>query len=209
MSDPSPKPHALVAATSEHALRWRHAPNEISGRGLDATRSATPEERLALAAELEILEVTALDVTYRIASGGRRRDGASRSPELRLTGTLTADVVQACVATLEPVAAHIEEPITIELRAAAEIDPAAPVDPLEEADLEPLDADGSIPLGRIVYEILAAALDPFPRAPGAEFNWTDPADQADAGTAAKPSPFAALARLKTKAASGKDDPDST
>lgn len=208
MTDQPPKPHALVAATTDHALTWRHAPNEFSARGFSATRSATADERRALAAELEILEVTSLDVSYRITSGGRRRDGTSRAPELRLTGTLIATVVQACVATLEPVAARIEEPMSIELRAAAEIDPAAPVDPLEEADLEPLDADGAVPLGRIVYEVLAAALDPFPRAPGAEFNWTDPADRGDTGTAGRPSPFAALAQLKAKARA-KPDPDAT
>lgn len=200
---PPPKPHDIVTATADHALTWTHALADIPARGYQATLSASPQERLALAAELGIIEVTSLDVSYRMTVTSRRRDANNRTSEVRLKGELTAGVVQACVATLEPVPATIVEPINVDLRSASDIDPAAEIDPLEEADLEPLDPQDAVPLGRIIYDILAAALDPFPRAAGAEFKWADTSDAGDA--ASRPSPFAALAHLKDAGAKGKKD----
>jgi hypothetical protein len=70
------------------------------------------------------------------------------------------------------------------------------VDPGEELDPEPIVA-GQIAVGRVVYECLAAAIDPFPRAPGAALDRTSTAP--DGGSSAKPeSPFAVLAKIRTK-----------
>ena len=58
-------------------------------------------------------------------------------------------------------------------------------------DTEPM-TDGRIEAGKLIYEILSAALEPYPRKPGVEFDWVDPKlkDAGDQG------PFAALAKLK-------------
>ena len=115
MKVPPPKPHEIVTATTDHALTWTHALAGIPAGGYQATLSASPQERIALAAELGIIEVTSLDVTYRLTVTSRRRDANNRTSEVRLKGELTAGVVQACVATLEPVPATIVEPINVEL----------------------------------------------------------------------------------------------
>jgi hypothetical protein len=48
-------------------------------------------------------------------------------------------------------------------------------------------------VGRIVYETVSAALDPYPRKSGAEFTWSDPRE---AEAAARANPFALLKKLK-------------
>lgn len=175
------------------ALDWRIALSDVPPRGLESSRTATAGERAALAAALDALDVAALTVGFRIEVAARRRASAGQGALAHLTGTIEAEVVQACVATLEPVTSRIAEPIRVELRLAADIDPLADIDPDEDWDLEPLDPPDIVPLGRIVYEIVASSLDPFPRAPGAAVDWVDPAE---AGGAARSSPFAGLARLK-------------
>ena len=57
--------------------------------------------------------------------------------------------------------------------------------------LEPPDeiVNGQIDLGALTAEFLALGLDPYPRKPGVDFNYRDPADEKD-------SPFAALSKLK-------------
>ena len=72
-------------------LDWNHDGSDISAGGLEMTRTATPEERAALAARLEILGVDALQSTYRIKRMADERG-------FRLRGKLTADVVLACTA---------------------------------------------------------------------------------------------------------------
>jgi hypothetical protein len=77
-------------------LSWVHDIAQSAGSGAARTRTGTPAERAALAAALDILSCDRLDVRYTLKPFGRDR--------YRLTGTLEADVVQACVVTLEPLA---------------------------------------------------------------------------------------------------------
>ena len=49
--------------------------------------------------------------------------------------------------------------------------------------------NGQIDLGALTAEFLALGLDPYPRKPGVDFSYQDPADEKD-------SPFAALGKLK-------------
>ena len=66
----------------------------------------------------------------------------------------------------------------------------------DEPEREPIIA-GQIAVGRVVFESLAAALDPFPRKPGAVLDWQPQVSTGAAGD--KPaSPFAVLANLKPK-----------
>ena len=64
------------------------------------------------------------------------------------------------------------------------------VDLDEDVEVEPVDGKW-LAVGRIVFEELAAGLNPYPRRPGAEFT---PAT--DAAEPAKENPFAVLAKLK-------------
>ena len=109
--------------------------------------------------------------------------------------TLLADICQNCVVTLADVPAHIERRFSRELhfnpalhRATAQAEPAEI--PLEDDIPEEIDSlhyDLAIPL----IEEFVLAIDPYPRAPGVEFE--APGD----GVEAPESPFAALKGLKS------------
>lgn len=169
-------------------LDWTHTLAEIGAKGLGRERTAGAEELTALAAALAIPEVTLLTARYDIRPGAGGR--------YRLTGELSAEVVQECIVTLAPVPSKIEERFAAEFwpKAALPEPSREDVEILASPDIEPIEGD-AIDAGRIVFETLAAALDPYPRAPDAAFDWRDPADR---GETAPASPFAALAALKPK-----------
>lgn len=163
---------------------WREAAADVMRRTVKSERIATPEQCARLASVLEIPEVRNLAVNYRLTASARDR--------YRLEGELAAVVVQSCVVSLEPVEARLRLPIDAEFRTDPEIAVTAGADETEVLalpDYEPTE-NGELAIGRVVYETLAAGLDPYPRKAGAEFTWQD-----EAGRAAT-SPFAALARLK-------------
>jgi uncharacterized metal-binding protein YceD (DUF177 family) len=118
------------------------------------------------------------------------RDGQ----KIRATGRIKASLDQACVATGDPVPAHVDEPFELvflpEPKAAG-----AAVDEmeLESDDLDTLFHDGSaIDLGGAIADTLALSVDPYPRSAGAEAALKEAGvlSEAEAG------PFAALAKLK-------------
>lgn len=165
---------------------WVHLVTEIGAASAPQTRIATDEERTELARQLEILSCEGLKATYRIKAQG--------SGCYLFSGSLDADVTQACVVSLDPVPARIEEDFSITLVPAATLED----EPVFVGDREVLSlpdtapfAHGRIEAGSLIYEVLSAALDPYPRKPGAEFDWIDPKlKDEDAG------PFAALGKLK-------------
>ena len=172
------------AAAAPLPLDWGHDISDISAAGLDVKRQATAPERAVLAAALEILSCEAMQVSYRL----------TRAPAegYRLKGKLVADVSQACVVTLAPVLETVTAAFAVDFRPEDEVrgmDGGA-VDLDEDVEVEPVEGTW-LAVGRIVFEELAAGLNPYPRRPGAEFT---PA--ADAVKPAKENPFAVLAKLK-------------
>lgn len=143
--------------------------------------SATVAECAAIAARLDLLELRRLEAegALRAAAGGR----------WTLSGRLSAEIVQACVVTLEPVAATVEDKFEIGFAPMDESDEDE-ID-LTEADAEPLPADGVLDIGEIVTQQLSLALDPFPRAPGVGSG--DRIEAMDDGPA-KVAPFTGLAQ---------------
>ena len=165
-------------------VAWTLDIHAIPQSGLAKVRVATATERAAVAKALDILDCKALSVAY-----GLKQLGGGR---YRLKGTVTASVVQACVVTLEPVAGVVEDDIAAEFRPATEISAESGVIDLDaEIDIEPITDDG-VDLGRIVYEHLASALDPYPRKGDASFDWREdkPVE--------KPNPFAVLAKVRDR-----------
>jgi len=168
-------------------LSWEHHIEDIPVAGLTVERTADREECERLRAALDLLGVAELRARYQITplSFGR----------YKLAGELAAVVEQSCVATLEPVRSEVAETY-----AATYWPPEAMPEPIKgqvaldaEPDPEPI-VDGRIDVGRIVFESLAAGIDPFPRVPGAVFEGPLSTPQAQ-----KPdSPFAVLANLKDK-----------
>jgi len=142
------------------------------------------EERL----EASAAECAALARRFRIPAVDRLAARLLLRPEpgggVLATGTLWADVVQACVVSLEPVAQHVEEPVTLRLLPPGD----EPSDDPDGPDEIPIEGD-AVDLGEAIAEQLALALDPYPRAPGAKL---PDAGQGDGATGA----FGALAALR-------------
>ncbi|MGL4728341.1 MAG: YceD family protein, partial [Bosea sp. (in: a-proteobacteria)] len=118
-----------------------------------------------------------------------------RGDQLRVMGTLKADVVQPCVVTLEPVPAKIREEVSfafappVTTREARE-EEAEDVAYEGEDPPEPL-IEGEADLGAVLLQFFALALDPYPRKPDAELPAVETSDITH--------PFAALKGLKRDA----------
>jgi uncharacterized metal-binding protein YceD (DUF177 family) len=123
--------------------------------------SATAEERAALARRFGLLSLDRLEAEIRL----QRLAGGM----VRLSGRLTAYVVQACVVSLEPVASALEEEFTVLYGHPTESGKSVIVD-LETDEAEPFHGD-AIDVGEAVAQHLALSLDPYPRAPGASLSW--------------------------------------
>jgi uncharacterized metal-binding protein YceD (DUF177 family) len=158
---------------------------------------ANPAERKALAARFDLIELPSLTAEGRIAA-------FDRGHGVRVEGILRAEVVQACVVTLEPVAARIEEPF-MRIYTARPLSQATEqetvLDMAEDDPPDPLDG-GVVDVGEAVAETFGLALDPYPRAPGAELS-ADGAGEGPPSVANCPgnerkSPFSALKGLINK-----------
>jgi len=147
--------------------------------------SADDGERAALAARFGLIDIERLDAQAELS-----RDG----DVVTATGKLEAVLTQACVASGEPVPARIAEEFTLRFVPAG-AEPSGEEVELEESELDEIDYEGSaIDLGEAVAQTMALALDPFPRAAGADEKLREAGvlGEEDAG------PFAALKALKEK-----------
>ena len=148
--------------------------DRVGAAGLDFTVEANEAECAALARRMLLPGVLALRCTFRL---------------VRLTadcvlaeGHLRAKVMQNCVVSLDDFEAEIDERFHVRfVPAGQESD-----DPDPEADDEIGYTGGALDLGEAAAEQLGLALDPYPRAPGAEL----PEIEGDA----QEHPFAALRR---------------
>jgi uncharacterized metal-binding protein YceD (DUF177 family) len=148
------------------------------------TITASEAERQALADEFGLQAVKGLVARLEVkpASGG-----------VSVDGHVSADIVQTCVVSLVPVDEHIEETFTVRFVRDA-MRPAQTEEEilLDAAVADPPDLlDGpTLDLGALAEEYFALAINPYPRAPGAEL----PPEAADPDDAEQ-SPFAVLANL--------------
>ncbi|HXP31458.1 MAG TPA: DUF177 domain-containing protein [Stellaceae bacterium] len=146
--------------------------------------AADAGERAALARRFDLLALDRFEARVRL-----RRLG---SGVIRLSAEISAEMVQACVVTLEPVASRIDEAFSL-LYGIVEETREVALD-AEAEDVEPLVA-GMIDIGEAAAQQLSLSLNPFPRAPEA---FALPA--APPKEAALDSPFAVL---KTRHKRGK------
>jgi uncharacterized metal-binding protein YceD (DUF177 family) len=121
-----------------------------------------------------------------------------RKDLVRVKGRISAEVVQACVVTLDPVPARIDERFEVDF-----LEGVQPAVTDLELDAEAAEApepapDGWIDLGELAAEQLGLAMDPYPRKPDAEVPAAWKAEPSDEPVAAeRPNPFAVLEKLKT------------
>jgi uncharacterized metal-binding protein YceD (DUF177 family) len=153
----------------------------IPPQGSDVHVEATAEECAALAKDFKLPGIRSLSGDYRLARSAKG---------VHVSGTVKATVTQTCVVTLDPFDSEIEEEVEVDFAESRGM-PAEP--PTEMHEYEPPDEilHGQIDLGALTAEFLALGLDPYPRKPGADFQY-------DSGDGGKDTPFAALDKLRPK-----------
>jgi uncharacterized metal-binding protein YceD (DUF177 family) len=171
---------------------------------------ASAEALARVAARLDVTEMKALRASFAVGTGA--------GGIVHVKGKVHAELVQACVVSLAPVPAVIDEDVDVSFitpeRAErnAKKAKATPEDEevigLEAEDPPEVAQDGRIDLGELAVTQLALVLDPYPRAPGVSFDpaqWpaspgrkgSQKGSQApEAEPEAGKGPFAALAKLK-------------
>lgn len=163
----------------------------IGARGYRAAIEADAHECAALAERFGLLAIDGLKAEVALARDERG--------DIRLAASFEADVVQACVVTLEPVAVHLAERFEQTFSGAAAVSAGTEVviDPLAEDVPEPLE-DDVIEVGELIAQQLALALDPYPRKPGVtvEGRLAELGLSLAAGEPEGERPFAALEALK-------------
>lgn len=153
--------------------------------GAEIRRSieANENERAALAERLGLIRLDSLsaEVALRCRAGGT---GVTAS------GKFGADVVQSCVVSLEPVPDHIEDSFE-------EVFAPEGYEPTEDEEEDPPETfDGDeIDLGELTAQLLALALNPYPRAAGAKSRDSDDGDSSAPGGRR---PFEGLAEMLKK-----------
>lgn len=163
--------------------------------GMPVRFAASEQERAALARHLAIPAVDRLEVEVTVKSW--------RGEGVKITGRLTADVVQSDVVTLEPLSQSVDEEIELVFlpehsRLARMVQPQdgeLHLDP-EGDDIPETYTGDRIEFGTVLAEALALGLDPYPRAEGASFDSYDTDPEPEGG---KISPFATLSKLKPDA----------
>ncbi len=141
------------------------ARERLGGRVIVEEILATPRERAALARRFGLLGLDLLRATGKIEPADGT-DGKGAGGLLRLSGHLSAELSQACVVTLAPVASRIEEDFILFYSLEPDsVGAEVVVDPEAEDPPEPL-GPGGLDLGEAVAQQLAEALNPYPRAPG-------------------------------------------
>lgn len=168
------------------ALDWSYRVADIPEAGLRQTREASDSERARLAETLGIVSCDSLSSEFTIKAVGRGH--------YRLTGRVAAALTQACVVTLDPVAQKAEGAFDVEFWPPGSLPESTEdeVEALSAAEIEPIE-HGRIDAGRIVFETLATALDPYPRKPGAAFHGDEDDEAPNAS-----GPFAVLKKLKDR-----------
>ena len=178
--------HEQAPPILSHVVSLRDGVDPLTGR-----IEANEKQRAELAALLGLENLGSLSFDYRLDPAADDR--------YRLTGKLDARLTQLCVITLDPVAEHVEEQIAVECWPEEQIEAGdeeaeADVDIGELPDDPPVPIiGGKIDLGAFAAEILASAINPYPRREDAEFKWDDPKAAASAS-----GPFAGLMKWKTK-----------
>jgi uncharacterized metal-binding protein YceD (DUF177 family) len=155
----------------------------IGAAGQTVTITAEPAERAALAERFGLIALDRFEAEVRL-----ERDGEV----IRAQGRLIADVVQACIASDEPVPSAIDEKFALRFVPEDALAEGEEIE-LSEIDCDTLPHDGKIiELGEAVAETLALALDPFPRSPTAEAALREAGVIGEDEVKAASSPFAKL-----------------
>ncbi len=162
-------------------------------RGMPVKLVATDAEMAALAKDHDLVAVKSFSADLLVAKW--RGDG------VKVTGTVTANIVQTCSITLEPLEAHVENEVDAvfvpEHSKLARVKADANGEIVLDAngpDAPETFAGDHLDVGLVAEEFFELGIDPYPRKEGAELPPVSDADKEPE----KVSPFAKLAVLKQK-----------
>ncbi|WP_315919741.1 DUF177 domain-containing protein [Mesorhizobium sp. SP-1A] len=141
-------------------------------KGMSVTIEADAAQRAALAEAHGLLSVEKYRAELLVAPW--RRNG------VKVSGRVEADITQACVVTLDPIAAHLDEPVEgLFLPEDSKLGRHG----FEGGGEIVLDADGpdspetfsgdTIDVGALAEQFFGLAIDPYPRKPGATLDTGD------------------------------------
>lgn len=157
-------------------------PEEVAEDGTHVDLAADAATRAAVAAAAGLLALPRLEAHFDLRREGRER--------LRVTGTLSASVVQACIVTLDPVENEVREEIdSVFVPPGAAAEAASDAAHWDAPDPPELLDGGAADLGALAVELLMLGLDPYPRKQGAAFAPVQPEPP-------RASPFSVLAALR-------------
>ncbi|RWE30585.1 MAG: DUF177 domain-containing protein [Mesorhizobium sp.] len=147
-------------------------------KGLPVVIEADPAQRAALAEAHGLLSVEAYRAELLVTSW--KRNG------VKVGGRVEADITQACIVTLDPVQAHIDEPVEALLLPE---DSKLGRQGFDGGGEILLDADGpdspetfsgdTIDVGALAEQFFGLAIDPYPRKPGASLDAGDDTGSAE------------------------------
>lgn len=167
--------------------------SRLPAKGIAVKLEADAAQMAALAKQHGLEAVKSFRFDLRITPW--KRDGA------HVTGTVTADITQTCIVSLEPVEAAIDEPVsTIFVPENSRLAPMESADGAILLDTEGEDAPETfsgnrIDVGALAEEFFELAIDPYPRREGVELpenvEDNEPDEQRNA-------PFAKLGSLVRK-----------
>ena len=170
--------------------------DSLGDQEVETSISATPEERQRLAERLGLISLERLDAVLWL----RRPTGSGL---VRVHGRYEAELTQACVVTLEPLRARLARLFSVvyDLAEAAgrettAVEVAVEIDMEQEDPPEAVGPEG-LDLGETVVQQLAVAIDPYPRAAGADLGGVKWPAGAKPETR-KASPFQVLKALKDR-----------
>jgi hypothetical protein len=147
-----------------------YALDKLGDRAVSMEIAANETECAALAKRFGVLGIASLSAKFKI-----KRARAGRA--VRLEGTVAGEAIQACVVSLAPVRQKIREKFVTLYVPAADLKPIETDEEgnvsldafLGDEELEEALPEGPLDLGEIAAQEFAVAIDPYPRAEGADF----------------------------------------
>jgi len=189
--DPTPAP------PGQPEFSRRVPVGRIGTLALDMTVEARAEECRAIAARLGVPSVGALRCVYRVAAAHRRGHFTAH-------GLLDARVRRVCVVTLEHFTETVAESFEIRFVPEHQIGEDISAEDPDSVDEVPYDGE-ALDLGEEAVAQLALMLAPYPRKDGARHDVGvdvvpagEDAETEEETSETRPSPFAALAKLRDK-----------
>jgi uncharacterized metal-binding protein YceD (DUF177 family) len=180
--------------------------DEIPSKGKTFHLSASGEQCAAISKRLNIVSLSNLsaDVNVTLQNAGHIA---------YISGQLKADMVQECVATLQPINSQIEEgfeawyadhdkvvPFSRAKHNQQTLDDGMEVQMLEEHEDPEALINGQVDLGEVIIQYLSLSINPYPRLEGVEEAAipTTKTSVVESAPSSRPNPFAALKNWRPK-----------